>query len=119
MAWFRSDGGSGKTSFVWRVQNLSGGINLKRNGNTVKFTGVGSDTGAGGSYKIRVFGTTADNLTVNNIVSETVTLIQEISVDKKIAETEVDVSAYDRFIIWVVYGSGTISGENIYLQVEN
>lgn len=107
----------GKTSFVWRTSSLSASLNFKRIGKTVKLKGAG---GSDKNLTVNVYGTTADNL-VPYHVGGNVTLIKSITVSANSSEVEVDVSGYDRFILYCVYGSGTVGTgtEAIYVQIEN
>ncbi len=110
---------SGKTSFIWRIHNNSSSINLKRNGNILKLSGVGNSSGTTGTYALSVYGTTADNLVPYHAGGLPLTIITSITVSGNMETIEVNVSDYDRFVLYVVYGTGTHSNENVYLAIEN
>lgn len=120
MAWFRCGGESGKTSFVWRAGGLSASLNFKRMGKTVKLKAIGCNATTAKTVVINVYGTVADNL-VPYHVGTNVTLIQQVTVNSADTEVEIDVSGYDRFILYCVYGGGTVGtgGDAVYVQIEN
>ena len=107
----------GKTSFVWSAGALSSSLNFKRMGKTVKLKGIGGSTK---TLVIGVYGTTPDNL-VPYHVGANVIPIGSATVSATSQEVEIDVSGYDRFIIYCVYNSGTIGtgSEAVYVQIEN
>lgn len=111
--------GGSKTSFVWGINQLSGCINLKRNGKTVALTGIGGTT-AGKTISLGVYGTSADNLSPSHVGSG-LTHLKTVTVSTSSEKQEVDVSGYERFVIHAVYGSGTVgTGNNlIYMKIEN
>lgn len=113
--------GGGKTSFVWRAQSIAGSINLKRNGKILKMKGVGGTGTAAKTLSINVYGTTADNLVPYNAGSLPLTFIGSATVHCETTEVDFDVSGYDRFVLYCVYGSGTIGTGNdaVYVQLEN
>ncbi|MBQ7781113.1 MAG: hypothetical protein IJ405_03725 [Lachnospiraceae bacterium] len=111
---------SSKTSFIWNAGILSRQINFKRSGQYLTLKGMGSAGGSTKNLVINIYGTTSDNL-IPYHVGNNLTLITQYIASATSAEEKIDVSGYDRFILYCVYGSGTVGtdSDQIYILVEN
>ncbi|MEZ3426279.1 MAG: hypothetical protein K1W13_02575 [Lachnospiraceae bacterium] len=104
---------SGSYSLVGRAnQNNSWTINSRKHSNTLVLTGLAGSTGSG---SFAVYGTTADNV-IPYHVNAANTLIENVTIAAGTTR-EIDISGYDRFIVYCVYT--TQATFNINIQVDN
>lgn len=82
--------------------------------------GVGGTSTSAKTLDICVYGTTADNL-IPHHAGGSLTFIGAATVHCASEELQFDVSGYDRYVLYCVYGSGTIGAgnEEVYVQIEN
>lgn len=107
--------GKGTTSNSWTV-------NIKRNKPTLKITGCGYE-GASPNNKLtlRILGASDDNTTPYPVAAgKWLPTIADVTLSATMETQEIDVSAYPRLVLYVIYNSGT-SNDNtaLYFHIKN